>query len=105
MFTLTHRTSLLQKTHSRAGVYFFLCSIPQNGDPIKLNGAIHITCIILKCVAASAAKAELGTLFLNWQEAKIVLRLILTELSQPQPPTPIHIDDTTIVEIVGNTIK
>jgi hypothetical protein len=43
-----------------AGGYFFLGSIPQDEDPIKLNGAIHITCAILKLVAASAAEAELG---------------------------------------------
>ena len=57
------------KAHSRAGGYLFLSSIPQDGDPIKLNGAIHITYTILKLVAASAAEAELGTLFLNVQEA------------------------------------
>ena len=50
---------------SRAGVYFFLGSIPVNRQPIKLNGKIYITCVILKLVAASAAEAELGALFLN----------------------------------------
>jgi hypothetical protein len=91
-------------TRSRAGGYFFLSSLPTDGDPIKLNGAIHITCTILKLVAASAAKAELGALFLNAQEAK-VLRLTLAKLGHPQPPTPIHINNTTIVGIVNNTIK
>ena len=83
---------------------FFLGSVPRDGDPIKLNGAIHITCTILKLVAASAAEAELGALFLNAQEAK-VLRLILTELGHPQPKIPIHIDNTTAVGICNNTIK
>jgi hypothetical protein len=92
------------KACSRAGGYFFLGSIPVDGDPIKLNGAIHITCMILKLVAASAAEAELGALFLNAQEAK-VLQLTLVELGHPQPPTPIHIDNTTTVGIVNNTIK
>ena len=67
------------QARSRAGGYFFLGSMPRDGDPIKLNGAIHITCTILKLVAASAAEAELGALFLNAQEAK-VLRLTLEEL-------------------------
>jgi hypothetical protein len=84
--------------------YFFLGSLPVDDDPIKLNGAIHITCTILKLVAASAAEAELGALFLNAQEAK-VLQLTLLELSHPQPPTAIHIDNTTSVGIVNNTIK
>ncbi len=92
------------KACSLAGGYFFLSSIPQDGDPIKLNGAIHITCTILELVAASAAEAELGALFLNAQEAK-VLQLILTELSHPQPPMPIHIDNTTTVEYVNNMNK
>jgi hypothetical protein len=89
---------------SRAGGYFFLGSLPVDGDPIKLNGAIHITCTILKLVAALAAEAELGALFLNAQEAK-VLRLTLLELGHPQPPTPILINNTATVGIVNNTIK
>jgi hypothetical protein len=92
------------KACSHAGGYFFLGSIPHNGDPIKLNGAIHIAYAILKLVAVSAAEAELGALFLNAQEASKVLRLILSELHHPQPPTPIHIDNTTTVGIVTNTI-
>jgi len=92
------------KARSRAGGYFFLGSLPRDGDPIKLNGATHVTCAILKLVAASAAEAELGALFLNAQEAKVI-RLVLAELGHPQPPTPIHIDNTTAVGIVKNTIK
>ena len=61
---------------SRAGGYFFLGIIPVNGQPIKLNGNIHITCAILKLVAASAVEAELGALFLNAREAKL-LRITL----------------------------
>jgi hypothetical protein len=92
------------KARSHAGGYIFLGSIPQDGNPIKLNGAIHITCTILKLVVASAAEAKLGALFLNAQETK-VFQLVLAELGYPQPPTPIHIDNTTTVGIVNNTIK
>ena len=92
------------RARSRAGGYFFLGSLPKNGEPIFLNGNIAITCAILKLVAASAAEAELGSLFLNTQEAKVI-RLILEELGHPQPPTPIHVDNTTAVGIVNNTIK
>ncbi len=83
---------------------FFSAAIPQDDSRIIINGAIHITCTILKLVAASAAEAELGALFLNAQEAK-VLRLVLEELGHPQPPIPIHIDNTTTVGNVNNTIK
>jgi hypothetical protein len=92
------------RAHSHAGVYFFLGSIPVDGNPIKLNGAIHITYTILKLVAASAAKAEVGSLFLNAQEVKVI-RLTLNKLGHPQPPTPIHNDNTTTVGIINNSIK
>ena len=92
------------KARSRAGGHFFLGSIPKDSCPIRLNGAIMTQCAILKCVAASAAEAELGTLFLNTMDARI-LRLTLEEMSHPQPPTPIHVNNTTAVGIVNNTIK
>jgi hypothetical protein len=60
------------KARSRAGGYFFRGSLPHHGDPIKLKGAIHVTCTILKLVAASVAEAKLGALFLNAQEAKVI---------------------------------
>ena len=63
-----------------------------------------ISCKIHKLVASSAAEAELGALFVNTKEAKI-LRLTLQELSHPQPQTRIHVDNTTVIGIVNNTIK
>ena len=92
------------RARSRAAGYFFLGSIPRDGYPIALNGAIQVICVLLKCVAASAAEAELGALFLNAKEAKI-MRLTLQELGHRQPPTPIHIDNSTTVGIVNNTVK
>jgi hypothetical protein len=92
------------KSRSRAGGYFFLGSLPLDGDSIKLNRAIHVPCTILKLVVASTAEAELGALFLNAQEAKVFC-LIFAELGHPQPPTSIHIDNTTTVGIVNNNIK
>ena len=89
---------------SQAGGHFFLGSLPESNKPIKLNGPIHLLCSVLKFVASSAAEAELGALFLNAREAK-VMRIALTELGHIQPPTPIHIDTTTTVGIVNNTIK
>jgi hypothetical protein len=96
----------LSAPHARscAGGYFFLGNTPRDGSPIQINGAVHVTCTILKLVVASAAEMELGGLFLNAQETKVI-RLVLVELGHPQPPTPIHIDNTTTVGIVNNTIK
>ena len=89
---------------SRAAGIFFLGSLPHPDKPILLNGIIHVLCTILRFVAASAAEAELGALFLNAKEAKI-MRLTLEELGHPQPPTPIHVDNSTTVGIVNNTVK
>ena len=92
------------KAQSRAGGHFFLGSLPIDGKFITLNGLIHSLCSILKFVAASAAEAELGALFLNAKEARI-MRITLTELGHPQPPTLIHIYNTTVFGIIDNTIK
>jgi hypothetical protein len=89
---------------SLADGYFFLGSIPHDGSPIQINGAVQVTCTILKLVAASAAEAELGAIFLDAQAAKVI-HLVIEELGHPQPPTPIHIDNTTTMGIVNNTIK
>jgi len=63
-----------------------------------LNDAILVNYTILKIIAALVVEAELGALFLNVQETKVI-HLILHELGHPQPPTPIHIDYTTAVRI------
>ena len=63
-----------------------------------------ITCKILKLVALPAAEAELGALFVNTKEAKI-LRLTLQELGYPQPQTLIYVDNTTVIGIANKTIK
>jgi hypothetical protein len=57
--------------HGRAWGNFFICSLPTDGKPIKLNSAFHMLCLILQFVVVSAAKAELGALFLNCQEGMI----------------------------------
>jgi hypothetical protein len=55
-------------------------------------------------MAILAAEAELGALFLNSKEAKVI-QLVLEELKHLQPPTPIHINNTITVGIVNSTIK
>ena len=92
------------KARSRIGGHFFLGKETEPGKPIYLNGAIHTLCAILKHVVASAAEAELGALFINAKEGK-VLRLTLEEMGHTQPPTPIHTDNTTASGIANGTIK
>jgi hypothetical protein len=89
---------------SQAAGYYFLGSLPEDGKPIKLNGAIRVLCTFLNFVASSAAEAELGALFLNAKEAKIMW-LMVQELGHPQPAMPKHIDNSTTVGIVNNTLN
>eukprot|EP00804_Cyclotella_cryptica_P024159 CCRYP_015591-RA/>CCRYP_015591-RA protein AED:0.25 eAED:0.16 QI:0/0/0/1/1/1/2/0/716 len=99
-------TSYLSETSacSRIAGHFFLGSVPIDKTPIKLNGAIYVSCGILKFVIASAAEAELGALFLNCKEGKMP-RLILQELGHMQPPTPTHCDNETATGIDNDTVK
>jgi hypothetical protein len=55
-------------------------------------------------VASLAAEAKLGALFMCIKEGQII-RLSLSEMGHPQPPTPIHVDNTTTVGIANDTIK
>ena len=89
---------------SRACGHFFMGSLPNDGDPIKLNGAFHTLCLILRFVVASAAEAELGALFLNCQEG-IIFKTTLEDLGHPQPKVPVHCNNATAVGIATNTIK
>jgi hypothetical protein len=94
MFILTHLTSRHQK-HAVEPVVFLPRQLTTQWWPIKLNCTIHVQCTILKLVAASAAGAELGALFLNAQEK--VFCLMLAKLDHPQPPATIYIDNTKSV--------
>ena len=82
----------------------FLGSMPGDGAPTQRNGNIAITCKILKIVAASTTKVDLGALFMNAKEARVIC-LILAELGHSQLPKPIHIDNTTAVRIVNSMVK
>ena len=96
-------TSIHQK-HKVELADIFLRKQPIDNQPIFLHIPILLICTVTCTVAASAAEAELGELFHNAKEAK-VLRLILHKLGHPQPPTPIHINNTTVSGIVNNTMK
>jgi hypothetical protein len=55
------------KARSRTCGHFFMGWMPQDGEPICLNGAFHVSTTILHFVVASTAKAELGALYHNCQ--------------------------------------
>jgi hypothetical protein len=90
-----------KNARSRAGGHFFLSNdkkIPPN------NGAILTNATIIKAVMSSAAKAELGALYLNAKEA-VYLQQILEEMGHPQPKTPIQTDNTTAKGVINNKIQ
>ena len=99
-------TSYLSELQSRSHVstQFFLGWIPDDMSPLESNGAILTLCTTLKFVAALAAEVELGALFLNCREPKI-LCLVLEELGHLQPPTPVACNNSTTTVIANNMVK
>ena len=93
-----------KNARSRVAGHFFLGRKSDPSKPILLNGTIYIMCGILKFVVASAAEAEVGALFLNRKEGRI-MRLGLQEMGQPQPATTIHCFNMTATEIENDMIK
>jgi hypothetical protein len=100
------------KAGSRTAGYHYLSSKPTNPTkpPLPMdpeppnNGAIHVPCHIMREVLSSAAKAKLAGVFHNGKEA-CALHAYLTKLSQPQPPAPIQIDNSTAAGIANDSIK
>ena len=86
---------------SRAGGHFFMSkdtTYPPNHDAI-LNIAQ-----IIKNVMSSAAKAELGALYIMAREA-VYIRIILDKMGHTQPRTPIQTDNSTAEGIINNTVQ
>ena len=84
---------------SRQGGHFFLGN---KSDLDILNGAILHLAAIMKMVLSSAAEAEFGALFHSTKEAT-PLHTTLEELSHPQPPTPVLVDNSTAVGLANDT--
>ena len=81
---------------------------PTPHDPAKfeptINGIVYVVCKIIRNIMASAAEAELGALFLNFQEA-VPIRITLEEMGHTQLPTPVQVDNSTALGIATGTIK
>jgi hypothetical protein len=89
---------------SRTCGHFFMGWLPQDGEPIKINGAFHVSTNIIRFVVDSAAEAELGALFHNCQTG-IIFWSILEDMGHKQPKTPVHCNNVTAVGIANSTIK
>ena len=94
---------------SRAGGHYLLSDkhpymkTPPANRPL-LNGPIHSISRIMSNVMGFASKAEIGSTYINGQEA-VPIRTLLRELGHPQPTMPIQVDNSTADGFANDTIK
>jgi len=86
---------------SRVGGHF-LCSTDVSDSPN--NGAVLNISKILKAIMSSAAKAKLGALYINANEA-VPMHQLLAELGHKQTKTPIQTDNTTACGVGNHNIQ
>ena len=92
----------MNRAHAAASGDTFSCRRLQIPPPN--NGAILNITQIIKAVMSSAARAELGALFINAKEA-VYIQQILTKMKHPQPPTPIQTDNSTAEGVINSKIQ
>jgi hypothetical protein len=86
-----------EEAQSRARGHHYL----SKNVPLPSNdGTIHNVAKIIKGVMSSAAKAELGAMYINARKA-VEERIILEEMGHNQPATPIQIDNSTAEGIIN----
>jgi hypothetical protein len=100
---------VLPNARSHAAGHFFLTNLPgaiSNPPTPTPNGAIHVLCKTLRSVAASASKAETGSLFLNAQEAVPIITA-LEEMGHKQPATgtPLETNNSTAIGILRAQVR
>ena len=86
---------------SQAGGHHFLSEdvpLPPN------NGVIHNVAEISKGVLSSAAKAELGAVYINACKA-VEERIILEEMGHKQPATPVQVNNSTAKGIINKWVQ
>ena len=88
------------KAHSRAGANIFLS---ENDQVPRWNGPILTNAQIICLVMSSAAKTELGGLFIAAKDM-VPIHHTLIEMGWPQPPALIQNENSTAAGVVDNTI-
>ena len=94
---------------SRAGGHYSLSDrspnplLPPRTDT-TLNGPIFVVFKIMSNVMASSSEAEIGSTFINGQEAVPILTT-LRKLGHPQPATPLRVNNSAAEEFANNSIK
>ena len=90
------------KARSRNAAYIFMGNKDRNNQII--NGPIMVIAKILKMVVASAAEAEVASLFHAAQEI-VLLRVTAEELGHKQPATPLRTDNETASDITVHYVR
>ena len=68
------------------------------------NGVIPNVAEIIKGVMSSAAKAELGVMYINARKV-VEERIILEEMGHVQPATPVQVDNSTAKGIINKRVQ
>jgi hypothetical protein len=89
------------KARSHAGRHFFMSTDTTNP---KDNSMVLNLAQLIRTIMSSAAKAELGALYINACKA-IPLQKTLKEMGHKQPPTPMQTDNSTALGIMNNNIQ
>ncbi len=89
---------------SRVCGHFFMGWMPEDDEPIRLNGAFYVSMNIMRFVVASVAEAELGALYRNCKKG-IIYWEIFKDMGHPQSKIPVHCNNATAVGIANNTVK
>jgi hypothetical protein len=76
---------------------------PNDAEPLH-NAPVYVMCNIMNEVVSAASEAELAGLFHNGKEACLI-RICLSELGHPQPPTPLKTDNTTAEGLANDKVK
>ena len=90
--------SLFPSHFRDGGAYGYLClGVVEDFVPTT-NGILLVVCKIMCNIMESAAKAEYGTILINYQTS-VPIRTTLSEMGWPQGPTAIQVDNSTAVGI------
>ena len=95
--------SYLSETKARiiAGGHLFMSN---DASTLSNNGVVINISQTIKDIMSSTVAAELGSLFINFQEA-IPLHQALEIMGHRQPPTTMQTDNTTACAVVTNKIS
>jgi hypothetical protein len=79
--------------------------MPEDDEPIMLNGPLYMSANIMRFVVALAAEAELGSTLYHDCQNVIMYQEIFKGMGHPQARTPVHCNNATAVGIANNMVK